>query len=405
MDATKRRLHYIDWLKVLVVLGIFYYHASMPFVYASWMIQNPQKSALLSIYAVVGYQFGIPLLFLLAGADGWLSLGARTPSAYVLERVKRLLVPLVLGILILSPPQSYLMAVSGGYRGSFIQYVPEFFHGIQRPTGPTWLGAYGYHLWFLGFLFAYAVLATPGLTWLRAHPASLAQLQRWVGRPGGPLLLGLPLVACQLLLRASFPAYQDWSDACLWLACYGVGAVLVSDPRYMAAVESQVGREGLWTLAAGLVLAALAATGLVAGWEAHPAYTPGYLLYIGLRTAFAWGCVLLCLNLGLRWLDRGSRLLTRANEAVMPFYVIHHPVVVAMAFIAVQWETGVWPKQLFVVVSAFALTVAIYEVLVRPFDPVRRALGLKPRRRPGSPEGGSTSAYELRPDRSAASPL
>src|SRR5581483_11216615 len=39
-STRQGRLYYIDWLKVLMVAGIFYYHCAMPFAYATWMISN-----------------------------------------------------------------------------------------------------------------------------------------------------------------------------------------------------------------------------------------------------------------------------------------------------------------------------------------------------------------------------
>ncbi|HVD00458.1 MAG TPA: acyltransferase family protein [Candidatus Dormibacteraeota bacterium] len=390
-----RRLFFIDWLKVLVVLGIFYYHAAMPFAYSSWMIVNVQKSAALSIYAVIGYQFGIPLLFVIAGANGWLSLGVRGAVRFVRERFWRLLVPLGVGIVLLSPIQSYFMVVNHGrYSGSFLSYIPVFFRGIEFYLNPTWFGNYGYHLWFLAFLFLYSLAAVPIDTWLRSPAA-----RHWIDiaatasqQPGGVFLAVIPVALVQMAFKARFPAYQDWADLVYWLVLFLCGALLVSDPRITAAVKAQGGRALLWTLGVGLILLPLAAAGLIGGWEARPTYSPGYFFYQALRSLFTYGWVLICLNIGLRWLDFGNRFLTYANEAVMPFYVIHHPVIVVIAFYVVQWQAGVWTKNVFLVVTALAVTIAIYELVIRPFDPVRAIFGLKPKRRPLPRDGSATAA-------------
>ena len=381
--GARARLHYIDWLKVLMVAGIFYYHCAMPFAYANWMISNPQKSVVLSLIAGIGYQFGIPFLFLVAGADGWLSLGSRTRVQYVRERVERLLVPMVVGLILLSPIQGYFMDVSHGeYSGTVRLYVPAFFRTMDFYFNPTWLGSYGYHLWFLGFLFVYALAALPLATWLRS-PASRSWVEAAVAAvrlPGGPFLFVVPVAAVQLLLRARFPRYQDWADLVYWAVFYAVGALLVSDPRLVAAVRAQGRRALAWTIGAGLVFVPLGVSGLIATWETHPAYTPGYLFYQALRSLHTWGWMLLLLNIGVRWLDFEPRWLPHANEAALPFYVLHHPVVVALAFSMLPWGVSLWIKHGLLVAGAFTVTLAVYEVAIRPYDPLRRLFGLKPRR-------------------------
>jgi len=394
MDTSSpgRRLFYIDWLKVLVVLGIFFYHSAMPFAYARWMISNSQKSVLLSIYAVIGYQFGIPLLFVIAGANGWLSLGVRKASRFVRERFWRLFVPLGVGIIVLSPVQSYFMVVSRGqYGSSFFTYIPIFFRGMTFYFNPTWLGNYGYHLWFLGFLFLYSMVAVPIDTWLRSRAAShwIDVAARASQKPGGIFLAVIPVALVQMALRARFPAYQDWADLGNWLVFFLCGALLVSDPRIAVAVKAQGVRALLWTLGVGLMLLAMAGAGLVSNWEANPSYAPGYLFYQVLRSVFTYGWVLICLNIGLRWLEVGNRFLRHADEAVMPFYVIHHPVIVAVAFYVVQWHAGLWTKELSLVITALAITIGIYEFLIRPFDPLRLVFGLKPKA--GTPQLASIS--------------
>ena len=62
------RLNWIDWLKVTVVFGAFLFHAAQPFVITGWLVNDPEKSVALSLYSGFGYLFGMPLMFLLAGA-------------------------------------------------------------------------------------------------------------------------------------------------------------------------------------------------------------------------------------------------------------------------------------------------------------------------------------------------
>ena len=53
--------------------------------------------------------------------------------------------------------------------------------------------------------------------------------------------------------------------------------------------------------------------------------------------------------------------------------------IIFIAFFVVQWEVNLWIKLLVVVTGSFALSLGIYELLVRRINPVRALFGMKPR--------------------------
>ncbi len=55
-----------------------------------------------------GATWGMPLLFVIAGMGVWYSLRSRTPGGFAGERLRRLGVPLLAGLLTLVPLQVYL---------------------------------------------------------------------------------------------------------------------------------------------------------------------------------------------------------------------------------------------------------------------------------------------------------
>jgi len=86
----------------------------------------------------------------------------------------------------------------------------------------------------------------------------------------------------------------------------------------------------------------------------------------------------------------GGRLRRAArygNEAVLPFYVLHEPVIVAAAWLIVRWHVPSLAQYVALVVLSFAATLGLYEALVRRFRLTRVLLGLKPR--PVPPSAGS----------------
>jgi glucan biosynthesis protein C len=384
-----RRLHWLDWLKVLVVLGVFYYHSAMLFAYAPWLLSNPQKSIALSVFAGWGYTFGMPLLFFLSGAGAWFALRSNPARRFVILRFERLIIPMLAGLVLLSPVQAwYSIAAKGGQTMDLPRYYIAFLASVHFWFNPRWFGFYGYHLWFLGFLFIYSVLALPVMLWLRAGGRRIAEGSGWLSaQPGGITLFALPLALVQGVLRPRYPWYQDWADFSYWLLFFAYGYLFLCDKRFLAGIR----RRGPWALL-GIALCALAimpatVTGQVMRWEADPTYSAGALGYLLVRCLMAWLWILFLVWFGMRCLDHGSRVLDYAEEAVLPFYVLHHPVIVVIGFYVIGTSAGMWTKHIVITAAAFAVTVGLYEVGIRRWSPVRRLFGLKPRRRPADASG------------------
>jgi hypothetical protein len=58
---TRTQANWIDRLKVLAVLGVFYNHTALFFAATPWVINNREHSLVLSGIAGFGYLFGMPL--------------------------------------------------------------------------------------------------------------------------------------------------------------------------------------------------------------------------------------------------------------------------------------------------------------------------------------------------------
>ena len=356
--AMQDRVNWIDWLKVIVVFGVFLYHAAQPFVLTSWLVTSPQQSVLLSALAGAGYLFGMPLMFLLAGSATWLALGRRGTAGFVGLRVRRILVPLLLGLALLSPAQAW---VAYGAGTAPVAFWADYWGAATLPLNPQWLGDYGYHLWFLGFLFAYSLMALPLIGWLQRRPERARELTGRLADGRGLALLAVTIVAVQLGLRPVAPAYRDWADAALWFCYFVAGIAAAADPRLVASVM-----RWRWAALALVALAALAYVPVALGGgvldlEHAPGYGPGGLAYVALRTVAGFGMVLVFVGFAARYLTARPRGLGWASRAVLPFYVIHHPVVVVVAAWAVQFPLGLWTTFAIICAISLVLTLAVYQ--------------------------------------------
>jgi glucan biosynthesis protein C len=103
----EKRLYYLDWLRVFIIGGVFLAHAVLPFTGGDWLIVSGSLIPIAGAIAIIGNQFGMPLLFLISGAATVFSMRQRTNKQYARERFFRLIIPDIVLTLILSPMQAY----------------------------------------------------------------------------------------------------------------------------------------------------------------------------------------------------------------------------------------------------------------------------------------------------------
>jgi hypothetical protein len=177
--TVRPRQYYLDWLRVLSIFLVFVYHSARIFGFESFHINNARAYAGADSFTVTLTIVGMPLLFLVAGASAFLSLGKTPAGRYLKERVLRLLVPFAVGMLTHIPIQVYLERVNHGqFSGNLFEFLPHYFEGFYGLGGNfAWMGL---HLWFLMMLFLYTLLSMPVLVWL-ARGRGAAILDRAAG--------------------------------------------------------------------------------------------------------------------------------------------------------------------------------------------------------------------------------
>lgn len=375
--ASGVRLVYVDWLRVLAVLGVFVIHVGEVFnPWDEWHITNASRSQLVGEVVVLMAPWIMPLFMLLAGVSAWFSLQRRGNTTYLRERVARVLLPLVVGTLLLVPPQVYLeRRLRGQFTGSFWRFLPHFFDGIYPRGNLSW-----HHLWFLAHLFLYSVIALPLFRyWQREQGrAQLRRIARFCAGPGGIFWLALPLVLERHALWSLFPERHmltsDWSNHALLLVAYIYGFILAGEPRLGADIDRQWGRALLVACASTALLVAGTLADLVPD-RLPPPYTPGYLLFWTLYAVGAWAWMVAVLGLGRLLLTRETRVLRYGREIGYGWYLMHQPVIVAVAFVVVQWRVGI-PVKLTALVIASAAGTLVGAELLRSIPPLRRVFGL-----------------------------
>lgn len=375
--SKSERRYDLDWLRVLAVLLLVYFHTAAIFYTGSlgeFYIRNNLSSREMIVFILFVHQWHMPLFFLLSGAATWFALRARTSAQYAAERFKRLFIPFLFGTLVLVPPQVYYHLLSNSnYHDSYFQFYPQFFNGV-RPEGNFEWG----HFWFVIYLFTFSMLTLPLFLYLKAAGQGLlSKLAAFVDRPGFIFLLALPLAVVEGALRPHWPGFQnlydDWANFFLYLLYFIYGYVICSDARFDQAIDRHFKAALSIAITSTLILFGLWETDILP----EPGYSLGYILYQMLRGVNSWFWVIALLGLGRRYLNFNSKLLQYFSEASYPIYLLHQTVLVALGFYVVQWHTGVMEKFLLISTVCLVVTIALYDLLVKRNNVLRFLFGLK----------------------------
>ncbi len=111
---------------------------------------------------------------------------------------------------------------------------------------------------------------------------------------------------------------------------------------------------------------------------------PRELLMSPIRGIICWSHLVAICGFASRHLRFSNGFLRYANGAVLPFYILHQTVILTIGFYVIRLDTSLWLEYLIIAFSAFAVTLALYELLIKRFNVLRFLFGMKLLRRPNA---------------------
>ncbi len=376
-ESTSRRYE-LDWLRVLAVLGVFLYHTARFFNLGDWHIKNAVRLPALELPLKIFEIWGMPLLFVISGAGIFASLSRRGAGSFVSSRVRRLFIPLLVGIFSHCAWQVYLERTSHGvFQGSFLDFLPQYFRGSYAFGGNfAWIGL---HLWYLEVLFVFSLIFLPLFVFLSRGRGGrfLQKAAGFLAFPGGAYALAIPVMLLLALTRPDTPwtarMFGGWSLAAFVLFL-GNGFILVSNERLY---------EGVRALRWPSLLLALGTTWILAlefSRSGEPVYaTASYARTMALFGFCAWSWVLAAIGLAGQYLRRAGRFLGYAGEAALPFYILHQTVMLTIGFVVVRWPLPIFLKWAEIAAASLLVCLTLYEFLIRRSSVLRLLFGMNPR--------------------------
>jgi hypothetical protein len=373
LEKAMRR-HELDWLRVIVFGLLILYHVGMFFVPWGWHIKNDTIYPWLRYPMLFLNQWRLPLLFLISGMGTYYALSTRSRRQFAGERLRRLLLPLVFGILVVVPPQVYFERLDKGqFTGGYFSYWPmQAFIGVYPEGNFSW-----HHLWFLPYLLFYSLALIPLLFYLRQHPqAWLNRLTRRIAAsPWKLYLLVLPLYLWEAFLEPFFDVtHAFWGD---WFNMVNMGTFFVygflllsSGGEFLDTVRTHRRKFLLMGIAAYLAMLFF--------WYGIEDSTVVHFTEAMFKVVNLWSWILVALGYASAYLYKPSPMLAYANEAVYPFYILHQTITIGLGYMLMHSPMGLLPKYLLMAAGTFLIAWVLYEFVIRRVLWVRPLFGMKP---------------------------
>jgi peptidoglycan/LPS O-acetylase OafA/YrhL len=206
------------------------------------------------------------------------------------------------------------------------------------------------------------------------------QITAWCERRGGLLLLVIPPMLVQFSLRPFFAEEHDWADFAVLLCFFILGYGIFAGERFTHLLR----RDGLLLFGVGtaavLALLALYLAGFpIFDWGENPGAPQFYLAHaVVVIIAFCYSLSMFVF--GMRFLDVTNAWLRYAQEAALPFFVVHQPVIIIIAYFVVQWPVAGAVKLVVIVLGSFAASIGLYELVIRRIPLLRAFFGITSRR-------------------------
>jgi glucans biosynthesis protein C len=364
-----------DWLTVLAMLSVFFFHCARFFNHEDWHVKNNQLSEGMTLFVAIVAQWIMPLFFILSGASSYYSMKSRQSGRYIGNRLQRLVIPLVFGTFVfLIPVQVWIERSSHDqFNGTLIEFYPHYFEGFYGFGGNfAWMGL---HLWYLEILFVFTLLTFPFFIFLQRLRIQelISGAAAFFAKSGAIFFLGIPLFLMEWLVNlqpkgVGMRAFGGWSPFS-YLIVFVTGFIIAFDLRYREALE----KSRFISLALGLLTTSLM-------FFFHIGLTRlgdlGYSVTVLTRSFNSWFWLVTILGFGSKYLNFNNDLLKYARESVLPFYILHQTIIVIIGFYIANWEASVIVKYLTLSILSFTVIIVIYDILIKRVNVLRFLFGM-----------------------------
>lgn len=356
------RFHFMDAARAMFMMFGIPFHAALAFTALPWVIHADRHSDALKVVPLTLSEFRLPGFFLIAGFFAALLLERRAPREWMANRVQRLGLPLIAGMVTIVPLQNMVLNHATGSN--------PLDHG-------DWSQGLLSHLWFLPvLLYMCALLAACWPIVRRAKVPDVAV---------GWLILGYTVWT----LGTIYAVNHDHGVLRPFGGLIDLAAVLTYGPFFAWGVAVRRNPQAFARLlrpSLAMAIIGLFALSLNLGLPndgSHFDVARGYALDAISSVAL----VQVAMAAAARFLDRESATVRKLVDASLTIYLVHHPIIIALVALTAGMALPPIPAWAAICMITLALSYGIHALLRH--SPLLLYLfnGVKPKDRRARAEG------------------
>jgi glucan biosynthesis protein C len=362
----RSRVHALDGLRAAMMLLGLVLHAAASYTStplgATWPYQDDSTNVVFDFVVFIIHLFRMPTFFVIAGFFAALLYYRSGPRGLLTNRVRRVLVPLVLAWVVMVPlvTLGFLYAVSRGGVAGGVTAASVASTGLYRATLM--------HLWFLYDLFIFYLVALAVMAVVERMPMTLRErvvevfgsmVHRWWAPFVCAVVSFATLLPMQVAaLDSDFSFTPPVRVLAAYLAFFTFGWLLFLNRQ---AVPTFARHPWLMT-ASGLTVSLAYMATVLSPLVATP---QGFFIGRALAAAAMWLLIYATIGLFVRYFDAHRPLQRYVSDGAYWIYIVHLPVVITASGFLAPFD---WPAVLkfaLAVGTTTVVTVVTYHFLVR----------------------------------------
>jgi len=374
-EAKTQRQYFIDWLRIGLIISVFFFHVGMIFRPEKWHVNSAESFEFLDPIMWWLHLWRMPLLFLVSGVGTYYAIGHRTSWQYLKERFTRLYIPFTFGFFTLVPLMVYVERIPK--YASFLEYIPHMFDGGPYPVGNiSW-----HHLWFILYLFIISILITPFLNYTKSGHYNMVRgklIAFTTKRMGLNWLLPIIIVS-QFILRQYFPKsthalYNDWAFFTYYLIFFISGFMLFTSPKVIQALAKDRRLYLYQSIVFTIILFSLP---IIFG---QSSIVQDYTRSIT-EMIISLSCGLTAIGYFKRYFNKDHKYRKVMNEGIYPFYLLHQPALIFVGYVVLKWDISYGLQAVLITLFSLVSIGITYWFIIRKLTVLRIAFGMKKKAR------------------------
>ena len=346
---TSERRYDIDWLRVIAIGLLLIYHIAIVFqpwgVFIGFIQSDKSLESLWTPMAMLNI-WRIPLLFFVSGMGVSFAIRKRNWKQLVMERTRRIFLPLLFGIFFIVPVHLFIWQ--------------KYYHqNLNYQPNPG-------HLWFLANIFIYVLLLSPVFIYIRKHENGT--LHRWLDllfkSPLSLLIITAAFVLETLLVKPEiYELYaMTFHGFLLGLLAFFFGFWCIQSGT---AFWQTVLKWRVLLLGAAILLFTIRL--IIFRLKA-----PAYLMAV---ESNAW--IFAVFGFAHKYLNQPGKILSYLSQGAYPIYILHMIFLYLGAYLVLPLGIPAIAKFLMIILFTGTGCFMVYDLLIRRINFLRPLFGLK----------------------------